>query len=186
VTFRIRRATPADIAELARLIAASVRVLGSRYYTGEQIEEALEHIFGVDTQLIEDGTYYVAEAEGRIIGCGGWSKRRTLFGGDQAKRGADDSLLDPALEPARIRAFFVHPEWARKGVGARVLKTCEAAAGQEGFTRLELVATLPGEPLYTAAGYQVIERMDLPLPGGRRIAALRMGKEFEPSTEQNR
>src|SRR5205085_5395002 len=118
-------------------------------------ESALVNVFGVDTQLIIDGTYYVAELDGRVVGGGGWSKRKTLYGGDQTKA-AEDPLLDPETEPARIRAFFIHPDYARRGIGGRIIETCEQAAREAGFTSIELAATLPGEPLYKAFGYQAI------------------------------
>lgn len=173
----IRQATTEDIKELERLIPESVRALSSGYYTGEQIESALVNIFGVDTQLIKDGTYYVAEIDGRMVGCGGWSKRKTLFGGDQTKEG-EDSLLDPQTEPARIRAFFVHPLYTRRGIAGRIIETCEQAARAAGFTAIELAATLPGEPLYKAFGYQPIESFDAPLPDGLGLPIVRMRKQF--------
>lgn len=148
--------------------------MSTGYYTPEQADAITRHVFGVDTQLIDDQTYFVIEHEGRIVACGGWSKRRTLFGGDQAKSGPDP-LLDPASEPARIRAFFVHPAMARRGLGRQLMAACMDAAGQAGFRALELVATLPGEPLYLASGFEVLERFDLNLPGGIRVPVSRMG-----------
>src|SRR5687768_6961418 len=118
----IRQAGREDIAMLERLIQESVRFLSTGYYTTQQIESALVNLFGVDTQLIEDGTYYVVEVEGRIVGCGGWSRHAALFGGDQMKAGKDDGLLNPKVDAARIRAFFVHPEWARRGIGSRLME----------------------------------------------------------------
>jgi N-acetylglutamate synthase-like GNAT family acetyltransferase len=171
----IRKAANDDIAALEELIPQSVRLLSTSYYTVEQIESALVYIFGVDTQLIEDGTYYVAEIEGKIIGCGGWSKRRTLYGGDQAKAEVD-SLLDPEIDSARIRAFFIHPDHKRKGIGSRIMETCELAAQEAGFSTLELVATLPGEPLYRAFGYEVAERFETALPDGISLPLARMTK----------
>src|SRR2546423_13552151 len=143
MTMTIRTATQEDIPELESLIASSVRVLSLSYYTTQQIESALTNIFGVDSQLIADGTYYVAEIDGRTVGCGGWSKRKTLYGGDQTKAGADP-LLNPTLEPARIRAFFVHPDYARRGIGKSLIERCEEAARAAHFTSIELAATLPG------------------------------------------
>ena len=172
----IRQATLSDIPLLERLIAASVRGLSVGYYTSEQIDSALIHIFGVDTQLISDGTYYIAEIENQIVGCGGWSKRKTLYGGDQAKLADEDSLLDPQTEAARIRAFFVHPDWARRGIGKRIIEVCEEAARQAAFKVAELAATLPGEPLYRACGYKVIERIDVDLPEGLNLPVIRMKK----------
>jgi GNAT superfamily N-acetyltransferase len=174
----IRLAVYQDIETLQRLIAESVKALSVSYYNQPQIESALRHIFGVDTQLILDGTYYVAEQRTEIIACGGWSKRRSLYGGDQSKSDVADTLLNPATEAARIRAFFVHPRWARRGVGRQLLVICEEAARAAGFKRLELVATLPGEPLYSALGYCVLGRMELATPDGESLHAFRMGKNL--------
>ena len=169
----IRKAQPADIPVLQELIARSARELSIGYYTPAQTDAAIRHVFGVDSQLIADGTYFVVELEGAIVACGGWSRRRTLFGGDQAKA-ASDPLLDPATEPARIRAFFVDPRMARRGLGRRLIEECSRAADTAGFRRLELVATLPGEPLYAAAGFAVAERFELALPGDVRVPVARM------------
>lgn len=174
----IRVATLADIPALEKLIPASVRGLSQTHYTPDQIEAALSEIFGVDTQLISDGTYFVAEAAGKMIGCGGWSKRQTLFGSDVHKAGAGDALLDPAKDPARIRAFYVHPNWARRGIGKQLLRSCEDAARSAGFTRLELVATRPGQPLYAAMGYTAIEDTVLPMSNARSLPACRMSKQL--------
>lgn len=171
----IRLATSAEVPVLEVLIAASVRALSLAYYSSAQIESALVHVFGVDTQLIADGTYFVAELGEQIVGCGGWSKRRTLFGGDQMKTD-DDNLLDPTSEPARIRAFFVHPDFARRGIGKQFIEVCEQAAIAAGFRRLELAATLPGEPMYLAVGYEVIERWEHRLADGTALPLVRMGK----------
>jgi N-acetylglutamate synthase-like GNAT family acetyltransferase len=184
VHLNIRLATTKDVPALQQLIRESVAVLSATYYTPEQIASALLHVFGVDTQLILDGTYFVAEVEEQIVGSGGWSKRKTLFGGDQLKAAGDsrespiDALLDPASESARIRAFYVHPAWSRKGVGSRVLTACERAAYQAGFRRIELVATLPGEPLYLARGYERAEPMELETPDGESLPAFRMTKSL--------
>jgi len=177
-SIKVRQAVLEDTDALQQLIAESVRGLSFDYYNQRQIESALLYIFGVDTQLILDGTYYLAENGPKIVACGGWSKRRSLYGGDQWKSDIDP-LLDPAIEPARIRAFFVHPEWARKGLGKTVLKVCEEAARNYGFKRLELCATLPGEPLYSAMGYVVLEPMKLQTPDGESLPTLRMGKVLE-------
>jgi GNAT superfamily N-acetyltransferase len=153
---RVRKALPEDIPILRELIDASVRGLQAGDYSPAQIEEALKTVYGVDTQLIADGTYLVAEGEPpvegvTIAGCGGWSKRKTLYGGDQfAAR--EDSLLDPARDAAKIRAFFVHPAWARRGIGSAILEACERAATAAGFTRLEMGATLSGVPFYAVRG----------------------------------
>ena len=159
----VRQALSADVGVLQSLIALSVRGLQAGDYTAEQRERALAVVFGVDTQLIADGTYLLAEVPGDgkpvIVGCGGWSKRRTLFGSDHY-HGREDGLLDPAKDPAKIRAFFVHPDWARRGVGSRLLEVCEEAAAQAGFRSLEMGATLTGVPLYAARGYAEGERRE--------------------------
>ncbi len=172
---QIRPATMSEVPALEELIAASVRGLSVNYYSPAQIESALIHVFGVDTQLIADGTYFVAKLDGQIVGCGGWSKRKTLFGGDQTKSG-EDNLLDPNSEPARIRAFFIHPDFARRGIGKQIIEACEVAAQNAGFRRLKMAATLPGEPMYAAVGYAAIEHFDLPFPNGVVLPLVRMGK----------
>jgi predicted N-acetyltransferase YhbS len=170
-----RLATSSDIEALRELIPISVRALSADVYTLAQIESALAYIFGVDTQLIEDGTYFIAEAEGQIVGCGGWSQRKTLYGGDQSKH-EEDPLLDPNVDAARIRAFYVHPDWARRRIGSNIIRACEGAAMQAGFSRMELVATLPGERLYAAMGYSVSEKIDISNPDGEVLPCARMGK----------
>ncbi|MDB6040759.1 MAG: GCN5-related N-acetyltransferase [Verrucomicrobiales bacterium] len=173
--FRLARLS--DIPELESLIAISVRVLQAPYYSVAQREGALGKIFGVDTQLIRDGTYFVLEQEAQIIGCGGWSKRKTLCGGDRDRVGEDD-LLDPRSEGARIRAFFVHPDWARRGIGASILRACEKAIVSAGFETAELLATLAGEPLYASFEYKAFERYDLPMSSGLSLPVVRMGKRL--------
>lgn len=180
----LRTATADDIPALEALIPLAVRGLSAPFYTGPQIERAVAHVFGVDRQLIADETYYVAEIDGEIAGCGGWSRRKTLFGGDQTSfKAEDDALLDPARDPARIRAFFVHPGFARRGIGKKILRACEFAARQAGFARLELIATLPGEPLYLACGYQSVEPFDIVMPDGGKLPAVRMRKSFSVETQ---
>lgn len=169
----LRLATPADVPTLTSLIRTSGLELSVGYYSPEQADAIVRYVFGVDSQLIDDGTYFVIEHDARIVACGGWSKRRTLFGGDQTKTGPDP-LLDPATEPARIRAFFVHPSMARRGLGRRLMVACTAAAREAGFRSLELVATLPGEPLYLASGFSVVERFSLHLPGDIEVPVSRM------------
>lgn len=174
----IRAATNDDVPALRELIGRSVRELQAEWYTPEQIEAAASSVFGVDTQLIEDGTYYVAEIGGKIAGCGGWSRRGTLYGASHFSHSRNDVLLDPAKEPARIRAFFTHPAFARKGVGRALLEHCEEAARAAGFSAMEMAATLPGVPLYAAHGYETLDSMEVPLPGGQSIAVKRMAKKI--------
>lgn len=172
----IRPATPADIPALQQLIPESVRALSASYYNSQQIESALIYIFGIDSQLIADATYFVVEVGTEIVGCGGWSKRQTLFGGDQSKAEQSDSLLNPATDAARIRAFFVHPQHARKGIGKLIIEACERAALAAGFTKLELAATLPGEPFYLTLGYTTTEHFEIQLPDGEPFPLARMVK----------
>ncbi len=157
------------------MIALSVHGLSTGYYTSAQIESAIKYVFGVDTQLVIDGTYYVAEIDGITVGCGGWSKRNTLYGGDQHKE-IEDPLLDPEIDAARIRAFFVHPDYARRGIGRHIINVCEAAAQSNGFKSFELGATLPGVPLYEAVGYKAVERADALLPDGEVLGIVKMRK----------
>lgn len=171
----IRRALLTEVPSLNALIVASATELSRGYYSQAQIESLITHVFGVDTQLLIDGTYYVIEREGRLVACGGWSGRRTLFGGDQAKNG-NDRVLDPGSEAARIRAFFVDPAHARQGLGRALLQHCESAARAAGFRRAELMATLPGEPLYRALGYQAVEPVLHHMPDGQTVDFVRMGK----------
>ena len=175
----IRLAVIEDVLALQELIPVSVRALSASYYDSRQIESALTYMFGVDTQLIRDKTYFVAEAEGEIVGCGGWSKRALLFGGDQWKSDEDGKLLEPGKDPARIRAFYVHPRWSRKGIGRQIISACEDAARASGFTRLELVATLPGQPLYSASGYSIAEPVAVTLADGQLFSGFRMEKSLD-------
>lgn len=177
----VRQAVMADVPALEDLIRTSVRGLQAGDYTLEQREQALELVFGVDTQLIEDGTYFVAEArvdqEQVIAGCGGWSKRKTLFGSDHFT-GREDALLDPQQDAAKIRAFFVHPDWGRRGVGSRILEVCEAAAAAAGFKNLEMGATLTGVPLYRARGYTEAGHREVPLRSGVSLPIVHMVKQL--------
>ncbi len=174
----IRLAAMEDVPALQELIAASVRALSLPYYSTREIDSALIYVFGVDRQLIRDATYFVAEIEGQIVGCGGWSERKTLFGGDQAESVRADDLLNPETDAARVRAFYVHPKWSRRGVGRQIVTACEEGAKKAGFTKLELVATLPGEPFYSALGYSIIEPFDIPLPENQSLSAFRMEKRM--------
>jgi len=171
----IRPARLDETDALAALIERSVRVLQARDYTLDQLDEALGSVFGVDRQLIRDGSYFVAEIDGAVAGCGGWSRRKTLFGAD-AVADRDDEALAPGVDAARIRAFFVDPDFARRGVGTALLEVCEAAATSYGFTQLELGATLTGMPLYSRYGYVPVERSEAPLPNGMTLTIVRMAK----------
>jgi len=171
----LRLAREADISEMEGLIEASVRGLHGPYYTQAQIDASIGTVFGVDRQLIVDGTYFVVEAGGRIIGCGGWSRRASLCGSDSLRTG-EDPLVDPRTEPARIRAFFVHPGWVRRGVGSRIMAQCERAIADAGFRTVVIMSTLAGEPLYAGFGYRVAERCDVGMPGGLSMSVLRMEK----------
>lgn len=174
MTLNIRLATAADSDAIAHLIDASVRRLSEGYYSVEEIERALARVFGVDSRLIADGTYYVAEEEGVIVGCGGWGRRATLYGGDQVER--NDAELHPATDAARIRAFYVAPTHARRGIARQLLEVCEAAALAHGFTRAELAATLPGVPLYAAMGYRGGEELSSDLGDGLTLRCVKMEK----------
>jgi GNAT superfamily N-acetyltransferase len=175
VQYRLRSATRADESALQILIARSARELGGRDYRPEQIEGALRGAFGVDTQLIDDGTYFVADLNGKLIGGGGWSRRRTLFGGDShATRDAGE--LNPQLDAAKIRAFFIDPDYARQGIGRALLERCEAEARAHGFTRFELMGTLPGVRLYQALGYRPGAMVHYPVAPGITIEFIPMTK----------
>jgi GNAT superfamily N-acetyltransferase len=170
---RLRLATLDDVPALNALIAASARGLSAPLYSAEQIESAIRYIYGADTQLIQDGTYFVAEAENQLAGCGGWSRRRTLYGGDQMKSGAD-AQLDRAHEPARGRAFFVHPQSARRGIARDILQACMQAASAAGFRSMELASTLPGVALYERYGFEAVEHCSPVLPNGVVLPLVRM------------
>src|ERR1700746_2223366 len=181
----IRKAIPADVPILRELIDASVRGLQAGDYTPTQIESALVTVFGVGSQLIEDGTYLVAEVRGDadagtrpvITGCGGWSKRKTLYGSDHWT-GREDELLDPRGDGGKIRAFFIHPDWARRGIGTIILQACEDAAEAAGFTRCEMGATLTGVKLFGARGYVAMENISVPLKNGEGLPVVRMAKKL--------
>src|SRR5580692_12676054 len=179
----LRKAVAADVPRLREVIEASVRSLQGGDYSPSQIEGALKTVYGVDSQLIADGTYFVAEVSEHengavIVGCGGWSKRKTLYGGDQFA-GREDSLLDPAGDAAKIRAFFVDPQWARRGIGTLILEACENAAREAGFARLEMGATLSGVAFYRAQGYAALENLEVRLSNGEILPIVRMAKEFK-------
>jgi GNAT superfamily N-acetyltransferase len=174
---QIRPATSRDVPALRRLIDLSVRRLQAQDYSQAQIEGALGTVFGVDTQLIADGTYFVVEAA-EMVGCGGWSQRKTLFGSDHGPV-REASLLDPLHDNARIRAFFVHPDWARRGIGSMILEACETAAMEAGFRAFELGATITGERLYGVRGYIADERIEVPLANGASLPIIRMVKRCQ-------
>jgi GNAT superfamily N-acetyltransferase len=175
----LRLAAEADIPALHKLIEISVRVLERNDYTPEQIEGALGTVLGLDTQLVADRTYFIAEAHAacarHLAGCGGWSKRKTLFGSDHADI-REPELLDPQTDAAKIRAFFIHPDFARRGIGTRILEACESAARAAGFSHFEMGATLTGVPLYLARGYHILDRIEVPLHNGHTLPVVRMAK----------
>jgi GNAT superfamily N-acetyltransferase len=181
--FKIRAALPSDVPVLRQLIDASVRRLQSQDYTPQQIDSALRTVFGVDSQLIGDGTYLLVEAvpaasdakQPVIVACGGWSKRKTLYGDRWHDR--QDDLLDPARDAAKIRAFFIHPDWARQGIGTLLLDACESAARSAGFTRFEMGATLTGVKLFQQRGYVALERLEVPLEGEITLPVVHMVKQ---------
>jgi GNAT superfamily N-acetyltransferase len=175
--YSLRVATRSDLPALTALIAQSVRGLNGGLYTPAEVEGSLIHVFGVNLQLIDDATYYVIESDTDIAAAGGWSARRTLFGGDQLKSAGDDQL-DPEREPARIRAFFVHPDHARRGLARRLYEWCADEARAAGFRKLELASTLPGVALYKALGFTSHERIDVPMPGGLVLTCIRMDRSL--------
>lgn len=173
MAFTHRLARSGDIPAIAALMAESIGELQRGFLSPEQIA-ASRAIMGLDTQLVADGTYFVVEEGGVLAGCGGWSRRATLYGADHSG-GRDARLLDPASEPARVRAMYTGPAFARRGIGRLILGLCEAAAAAEGYRRVELMATMSGQPLYEACGYQPIERIE-DASGGVPVPLLRMGK----------
>ena len=171
----MRLATPEDAERIERLMKVSIREIFPRFYAPEQIEPCVRYIGHLDRMLVDDGTYLVEEDESGLIACGGWSRRHRLYAGSGS---ADDDarLLDPATEPAPVRAMFVRGDRTRRGLGTRILEECEAAARAEGFTTLTLMATLPGLQLYSAWGFETIEELDIPLEDGTLVAGVRMEK----------
>jgi GNAT superfamily N-acetyltransferase len=179
MTMTLRLATAGDIAVLMPLMEAAIEVLQKGFLDDEQVESS-KAIMGIDRQLIEDGTYFVVEIDSDVAGCGGWSRRATLYGGDHSAR-RDAALLDPATDPARVRAMYTHPNFARRGVGRLVLEACEAAAAAEGFTTLELMATRSGRPLYESYGFQPVEELQ-DASGGAPVPLTRMRKLITATT----
>jgi GNAT superfamily N-acetyltransferase len=178
VTLRLARSD--NVPALEALISLSARALQEATYSPAQIEGALGTVFAVDRQLIADRTYFVAERETEMVGSSGWSRRKTLFGGDRGRSPLADPLLDPERDAARIRAFFVHPGFARRGVGRLLMSACERAAAEAGFRAMELVATLAGEPLYAAFAFRAVERYDVALANGLSLPVVRMAKTLPP------
>ena len=180
---RLRTATAADLEAIRHLIATSVRGLQHEYSEGQR-EAALASVFTPDTQLIADQTYFVlGEPDGSVVACGGWSWRKTLYGGDHHHASRDAARLDPATDAAKVRAFFVHPEWSRRGLGTCLLRACERAAWDAGFRRAEMGATLSGVPLYERHGYRRLAEILVDLPGGERLPVVRMEKVLAPPEE---
>lgn len=178
--FTIRKANFSDQSEIEELIAQSVRGLSGKDYDERQIELSIKTVFGVDTELISDETYFVAESEnGKIVGGGGWSKRKTLYGANAYADSRDSKLLNPATDSAKIRAFFIHPDWARKGIGTAILKACEREAKANGFASAEMMATLPGVKLYAVCGYAGDERVGISVGENEEIICVKMRKNLE-------
>lgn len=180
----IRQATSDDARDLERHIAMSVRVLAAEFHSPDEIDSSLRFLFGVDTKLLGDGTYYVAERSGEILASGGWSRRKTPFGGDNATNVHDDGFRDPATDPVIIRAFFVAPHAVRRGLGRQILERCEVECRKAGFSSAELVATRMGHDFYTACGFETVESLAIDLPDGISIEAFRMTKNLSDRSEQ--
>ena len=174
----IRAANFDDIQNLNELITLSARELSRDIYSKQEIEGAIQYIFGVDTELLHDKTYFVIEKNGEIAGCGGWSRRKTLFGGNQFSAREEPAYLDPTIDAAKIRAFFIHPTFARQGLGSMLLQHCERDAGLHGFTHFEMMATLPGVKLYAAFAYKAVSNERVVLPNSISLKFVRMEKEF--------
>lgn len=180
MSFVIRKATFEDQSEIENLIAESVRGLSRDDYNDQQIELSIKSVFGVDKELIADQTYFVVESEdGRIIGCGGWSKRQTLYGASVYEQSRDSNLLNPEIDSAKIRAFFIHPDFARKGIGTAILEACENEAKSFGFKSAEMMATLPGVKLYAVRGYESDQQVKVPIGENEEIICIRMNKNLD-------
>ena len=180
MSFEVRTAVEADFPALRALMALAIDTLQVGFLSPEQIL-ASRAIMGLDTQLVKDGTYFIVEEDGALAGCGGWSRRATLYGGDHSASLRDPVALDPSHDPARVRAMYTHPLFVRRGVGRLILAACEDAAAAEGFSKLELMATLSGVPLYTTCGYEVLEAVEADVEG-TKVPLLRMGKTISGKT----
>lgn len=176
----LRTATTADAAAIDDLMKASTRAIFPTFYDDRQTASAVIHIAHVDPMLLDDGTYFVAEAGGEPIACGGWSRRDKLFSGEATQDGPA-RLLDPATEPARVRAMFVRDDWTRRGLGTRILEACEAAARAEGFTTLALMATLPGVLLYERYGFRRRREVTITMPDGVPLPCVEMDRPIDPA-----
>jgi GNAT superfamily N-acetyltransferase len=175
--FDLRFATAEDLPAIRMLIDASVRGLQAADYSPAQINASLKTVFTTDSQLIADGTYFVVLAEGELAGCGGWSKRKTLYGGDGQMERIEPEMLDPATDAAKVRAIFVHPRFARMGLGSLILRAAEEAAVEAGFKSFEMGSTLTGVALYSLKGYREVDRVRVPVGDGEEIEVVRMMKE---------
>lgn len=182
MTLSLRLAVPEDLPALRDLMNAAIGELLKPFLSPDRVAASFD-IMGLDSQLVVDGTYFVVEDDGSLAGCGGWSRRATLFGGDHSA-GRDAALLDPTRDAARVRAMYTHPDHVRKGVGRLILQACETAAAGEGFTRCELAATMAGEPLYRACGYVEIERFSASTTSGADVPLVRMGKALPQAKPQ--
>jgi GNAT superfamily N-acetyltransferase len=180
VTFGHRLATEDDLPALTALMALAIGELQKGFLDDAQIA-ASRAVMGLDTKLVADRTYFLVEEDGMLVGCGGWSRRATLYGGDHSAALRNEALLDPAKDAARVRAMYTHPDFARRGVGRLILQLCEGAAAAEGFSRVQLMATLSGEPLYRACGYQEIERTAAAPQNGVVVPLILMGKPLAPA-----
>lgn len=180
MNFLLRKAELDDRKAIEALITASVRGLAKGIYDERQIELSITSVFGLDIDLINDRTYFVVEHDERIVGCGGWSKRKTLYGASRYAHSRDPEYLHPRTDAAKIRAFFIHPDFARKGLGTLILKACESEAANAGFLRAEMMATLPGVPFYETQGYDRGEATDVPIGDSQTIVCIRMSKDLDP------
>ena len=181
----LRVATLDDAARVDALMKELAAALFPRYYDERQLASAVRYVAQVDLMLIADGTYFVLESDGELVACGGWSRRDRLYTGSGESAG-DSRILDPATEPAKVRAMFVRADWTRRGLGRRILEACAAAARREGYRQLALLATLPGVPLYLACGFDPLEEIEIALSDGVRVAGVSMEKSIDPLGGENK